>query len=187
MGRYRRYSGIISKGLYISIPPRYIDFLLSVRVCVRVAGRDGAGRGGGVAGAAAAAAGGVLAARGPGRQLPGVEAVLPGQGLVLRRAEGAHQRHHRGPERQAVLLRPRLPQAGRLLQRLQGRLWRWVVDTTRHDTTRHDTARHTTPHCSFICSQQAAGAPFQKVICSWKGTTLSECAREITCGIIRAT
>lgn len=60
------------------------------------------------------------------RQLRRVEALLPGQGLLVRRPEGPRQRHHRGPQRQALLLRPRLPQAGGLLRRLQGGLRRWV-------------------------------------------------------------
>jgi hypothetical protein len=49
------------------------------------------------------------------RQLRRGEVVLSGTGFVVCRAEGAAQRHHRGPERQAVLLRPCMPQVGRLL------------------------------------------------------------------------
>jgi len=46
--------------------------------------------------------------------------------LGVRRPEDAHQRHHRGSHGQAVLLRPRVSQARRLLHRFQTRLRRLV-------------------------------------------------------------
>lgn len=72
----------------------------------------------------AAAGADIAAGRCAGRLVPRGDALLQRSRLIVRGAEGADKRHHRGPERQAVLLRPCVPEAGRLLRRFQAALRR---------------------------------------------------------------
>lgn len=61
-----------------------------------------------------------------GRQLQGGQTLLPGSRLGLRDPESIAKRDHRDSPGQAVLLRSRVPEAFRLLRRLQRDLHRWI-------------------------------------------------------------